>query len=697
VSEVNLDIERAKSEASRLIVQKRWKEALEVLKSVWDREKNVVIGAMLLDVLNKLGYAEAACEVALEIFNKFGLKNYAAYVLIMLAEIFPKNLPNELKEKLENNRREFFKIFLKFYEGLKNKLDKLVMGNFSEKAGDIKENEESIVQEFELNKELVDNLFSALCEFDKNTCSKVLDIWANRLAKLYREYRREELLEMAKYMLELSLDTSKSLSSFLGLAVLYVDIGDYDAALELLWKAEMFYPKELKILDRMSEVYLRVGDLKQACRVLEKALQLNSDDVEVMKKLGIVYRELGEYDKAENILKEALNKGEDWEIYYNLGKISYLKGDYEAAQIYLKKSKAMNPNDTYTYNALGKLYATMGKFAKAIREHQQALERNPYDYYAYLCLAQIYMQLDRYDDAYELLERAVRELENAELKVMYAQLLRKRDRLDVALDVLQEVVLKDPANYQGHYNLGLVYMSRGEEELALREFEIAWSLSREDVYVANAYASLLIERGEYEKAERVLSKVLDKEDPYTLNLLGICKLERGDENEAKKLFERAIEKLDKSEFRLNLAYALEKMGKVDHALKEYEDVVKKNPNYALAKYHLGKLYLEKGDYSKALSWLRAAWYDDPHDVYVVNKLAITYMNLGRVKQAEEILKEAIKYAPEDWMLWYNLAEVYEKLGNLSEQKRMLYKALELAEGDNKKLVEQKLNVIEVAS
>lgn len=48
-----------------------------------------------------------------------------------------------------------------------------------------------------------------------------------------------------------------------------------------------------------------------------------------------------------------------------------------------------------------------------------------------------------------------------------------------------------------------------------------------------------------------------------------------------------------------LANAYLELGRADEAIAEYERVLKINPNYPLAQYHLGQAYERKGDSARA--------------------------------------------------------------------------------------------------
>src|SRR5450755_1155130 len=71
--------------------------------------------------------------------------------------------------------------------------------------------------------------------------------------------------------------------------------------------------------------------------------------------------------------------------------------------------------------------------------------------------------------------------------------------------VLQEAmarhnVEKNPADFEGHYNLGAMLQARGESAEALKQYELALRLRPEDATVNNAIAGMNLAAGHPESA-----------------------------------------------------------------------------------------------------------------------------------------------------------------------------------------------------
>jgi tetratricopeptide (TPR) repeat protein len=85
-----------------------------------------------------------------------------------------------------------------------------------------------------------------------------------------------------------------------------------------------------------------------------------------------------------------------------------------------------------------------------------------------------------------------------------------------------------------------------------------------------AYGQMLAKKGRYGEAIEVLSLAADKSDPRILNYLG---------------------------------YSHRKQGRVEVGLGYYEEALKANPDYTLAREYMGEAYIQLGDVASARNQL----------------------------------------------------------------------------------------------
>lgn len=113
----------------------------------------------------------------------------------------------------------------------------------------------------------------------------------------------------------------------------------------------------------------------------------------------------------------------------------------------------------------------------------------------------------------------------------------------------------------------------------------------------------------------------------------------------------------------------------DGAISRYEQVLKENPNNALALYEMSFSYFEKKDYRKSLEVAyRLAQFKSDLLPRVYVQIGNAFDELGEPKKAVETYKAGLKLFPSDFLIHYNLAITYNKLGDYEGARASLKKS-----------------------
>jgi tetratricopeptide (TPR) repeat protein len=110
-------------------------------------------------------------------------------------------------------------------------------------------------------------------------------------------------------------------------------------------------------------------------------------------------------------------------------------------------------------------------------------------------------------------------------------------------------------------------------------------VQRGDLAAAEAVYRRMLEHSESDKAGPHLSEYFAK----VFNTLGVIVARRGAKEEAVTLFSKSVEmKADFAEARFNLAFALEKVGRLTQAIDQYREVLELSPQDAQARQYLDR-------------------------------------------------------------------------------------------------------------
>ncbi|WP_413289364.1 tetratricopeptide repeat protein [Bdellovibrio sp. HCB337] len=127
------------------------------------------------------------------------------------------------------------------------------------------------------------------------------------------------------------------------------------------------FPNSTVSLQIKADRYFAKGDYQRSLDELQKVLELRSPNVMIIIKTSLSLENLGRLDEAEKLYNFALEKNiKSTDIYNNLGKIHYLKGQPQLAEKLWMTATQENPLNFQPQYNLGQLYLIQGKFQESL-------------------------------------------------------------------------------------------------------------------------------------------------------------------------------------------------------------------------------------------------------------------------------------------------------------------------------------------
>lgn len=267
---------------------------------------------------------------------------------------------------------------------------------------------------------------------------------------------------------------------------------------------------------RLGEFYIEQHNLTAAIPYLERAYSLDPSAYSNAYNLALAYLETKKLESAAQIITALLKQQNRAELHNLLGDIEEAKGHADAAAREYQTAATMDPSEKnvfdfgddllahrdyqqalqiFVYGAakysrsarlrvgLGVAEYSLGDYAKAVQSLCQAVDLNPSDTKALDFLGKMYdVSPEMADEVTKRLARFARLYpDSAPANYYYALSLRKRtltgpqqNRESEAL--LEKAVKLDPKFADAHYHLGLLFEDLGEDQKAIRQYEIAASL-----------------------------------------------------------------------------------------------------------------------------------------------------------------------------------------------------------------------------
>ena len=311
----------------------------------------------------------------------------------------------------------------------------------------------------------------------------------------------------------------------------------------------------------------------------------------------------------------------------------------EVAEFALETIVEGNPKDTKTMHELAKLYINHAKPQKAVDVYGKILEVSPNDLAAIKggkdAAAAASMQRGGWEEKDTTYRDLIRNKDQAVALEQQNRVVRSGEMIDSLLMDLHAKVEAEPENVDASRRIAELYEQKEDLENAIAWFSYAASLGN------NTDANLV----------RKVSELRLKQ--YDASIAGFEKYIA--ENEGTPEAETCITQLE--EIRKQRAEIL---------LEDAKKRVERNPTDLIARYELGEILVNLGNYKDATSELQKARQNPSVRLKAMNLLGRCYSERGMFDLAAETLSTAASelYQMDNTKkdIVYNLGIVYEKMG-----------------------------------
>lgn len=271
------------------------------------------------------------------------------------------------------------------------------------------------------------------------------------------------------------------------------------------------------------------------------------------------------YEKAKERLSEAVELDSKlWEAWHNLGVVHYRIGDDGPAVEAFTQTLKINSIHLPTRMARAEANRRRGKTKDARKDYEkiiaQAEDDDALRQNATARLASLLRESKNYKDALKVIRNTLRVSgANAKIYVELGMLYiaQGRDELaDLVLEKAIEIDKKEPSIYNAQ---ALLALSRGKSQEAFDRFDFATSLAPNYVDARFNKAKVLIDVGDYARAQVELAKVVKQspDDLEAMLALGVAHRGKGEFKKAKAVWDQVVEAAPfRSDIRADALYNL---------------------------------------------------------------------------------------------------------------------------------------------
>lgn len=370
---------------------------------------------------------------------------------------------------------------------------------------------------------------------------------------------------------------------------------------------------------------------------------------------------------------------------FNLGLALRLMGSYERAAEEVGEAVRLAPRSTAARQRFAEIQSVLGRGSHALALTEAALQDDPNSHGLWELKAQLLWRQQRLHEARDAASQAI-QLEPS-CPVAHAYLggvLQDLGQMDPADAAVQTAIALDPFLAPLHYQLGMIRQARGQPRLAVESLRRAINLEPDRSELFSTLGSLLGDLGDPQQAEATYRRCLeiDPENRPALHNLAEIHRERGtDLDQAEALYRRVLALDPDSASSLSgLGLVLARRGNFAEAERLLREACRLAPTASAMQNNLGEVLRHSGQPDAAAEAYRRAIQLDPDNLSPYNNLAILQATRREFAEAEKAFRALVDRAPSAVHL-VNLANVCGELGKLEEAESLLRRALTLQPDD----------------
>jgi tetratricopeptide (TPR) repeat protein len=322
-------------------------------------------------------------------------------------------------------------------------------------------------------------------------------------------------------------------------------IENYDRAIEALLECIKLNDSESAVYFELGKNYVQLKNFGAAEEALKKAISKEPDNEWYLDELYGVYYQMDDFDKALKTVKQLVKYHPDYKedlasLYFRNKKyklalrvLDELDAEFGVSRsrdqlrnkIYnadgrdddrienLEERVANNPTNEANYLSLIYRYSEQGNTEKAYETAMKLLEQIPNSHLVHLALYKFYLDDNKHQKAISSMKvvlNSTRIKPDAKVKVLndFVKFVQKNQEYESdLLEVTGMVAIAE--GWRTHAELAQYYLSKGDKDLAIKHFELAYEKDGDDFEIIKNLLLLRIDMEQYDGAISLSKSTLE--------------------------------------------------------------------------------------------------------------------------------------------------------------------------------------------
>jgi tetratricopeptide (TPR) repeat protein len=461
----------------------------------------------------------------------------------------------------------------------------------------------------------------------------------------------------------------------------------------------------------IAKYYDRSGNPEKAVEYLTKALKIQPDSVESLSMLGVILSKLSKNEEAISIYKKLREvTGGNNAVSRQLASLLIEAGKFDEAFDILNDLAKTMPEDPINKILLGRALIGLHKYPDAIETLQSiVVSDNSVVLEAQFYLGRAYEENGNYADAIKTFSRLLETTSaNSEETQANRQVFRQHlaanymetGDYDNAISIYKDIAREDAKAY---FQLLNAYRISRQYDKALSFGKTQYEKDPENIPMAIGYARTLADVGRPKEGIDILSRLLQSHPEDVEICVNLSQLYLQDKRyaDAEKLLLRAENKsldnaADVERLKFQRAAIYEKQKDFDRAESLLKEILKENPNNAVALNYIGYMLADRGvRLEESIRYVKEALALDPRNGAYLDSLGWAFFKLNDMQNAEKYLLEADQLVRNDPTIVDHLGDLYFKTGDLQKAESFWMKSVKIGtEEEDVQKVRRKLEMLQ---
>lgn len=471
----------------------------------------------------------------------------------------------------------------------------------------------------------------------------------------------------------------------------YSILGKHALAAQMGQQAVTLDPANRIYHENLAEIYLNAFEIDKAIAAYESVVKLDSSYIEGWYNLARLYQ-MRKPLKAIALYREMLDRfGALWDVYAQLLSLYSSMGKFDEAAGVVHDMLQIDPGNYELRRTLASLYLQSGKKDEALGVYLELLERDPHDLEVRAAIAHVYLLQQQYERAAAQLESVLRsDSLSVETQLRFGQyfgsfLQKDSIAAPYAFAIFEKIRDNYPNDWRPYWFLGIIAGIMHKDSAAMANLERVTQLEPSNPDGWTYYASLFLDRADYQRAVDILQQALvHVPDEARIHfLLGISyhRLKRNED--AVRVLERAVELNPRDVNTLSaLALVYDELKRYEDSDRIYEEALKIDSTNHLILNNYGYSLAERGvQLERALEMAKEAVRQQPENSSYLDTIGWVYFKLGNYEEAERFILKAIEHGESSPVVLEHMGDVYAKVGKKDKALEYWQKALDRDESN----------------